>query len=116
MSTFNLQLLRHIPIRLQVHHIQTYPLRSLNQLPSDVHDKHDGQLDVEADETHAVEVRAETAPALNEDEDAVEDDGQVGADGVGPVSEWEQVRFALEGEGGTEADRGYADGDPTQLV
>jgi hypothetical protein len=61
-------------------------------------------------------VRAETAPALNEDEYGVEDDGKIRANGVGPVSEWEEVCFALESEGGTEADRGYADGDPTQLV
>ena len=115
-STLYLQLLRHIPICLQVHFIQRYPFRSLQQLPSNIHDQHDRQLDVEADKIHAVEVWAEAAPTLNEDEYRVEDDSEPRANGIRPVSKGKKVRFALESKSGTEADRGYADCDPTQLV
>ena len=107
---------QHVPIRLQIHLIQPHPPRPLQQFPSHIHDQHDGQLDVERHETHAVEARAETAPALDEDEDTVQNDGCVGAERVSPVPKGKEVCFALESKSGAETDGGDSDRDPAQLV
>lgn len=108
-----LLILHQIHIRLEIHLGQLDHLCLLQNLPHHVHEQHDGQLDVEADKVDAAELGAEAAPALDEDEEAVEDDAEPGADGVRPVLEGQEVRLVLHGEGAAEADRGDADGDPT---
>lgn len=76
-----------IRVSHQVHLRQFDSLCLLDELPSQVHDEHDGQLDVEADKADAVELRAEAGPALDEYQEAVEDDAEPGAVGVSPVLE-----------------------------
>lgn len=109
-------LLKSIGIRLKIHLLQLDSLCLFQELPPKVHDQHDGKFNVEADEADAVKLGAEAAPALHQDEEAVEDDAEPWAVGVGPVAEGEEVRFALNFKGGAEADGCDADGDPAQLV
>ena len=51
-----------------------HKLRSFEKFPADEHDEHDWQLDVERDEIHGFKVGREAAPALDQNQNAVEDD------------------------------------------
>lgn len=105
-----------IPIRSQVHLIEMDEPRPLNQLPDQKHDNHDRDLDVERHKVDGLEGRAEAGPALHEDQDDVQADGDDGADGVCPVLEGEEVFEVLAADGGAEAEGSDADADPGDLV
>lgn len=103
-------------IRLEVHLVQVHKLGPLEEFPAEVHDQHDGQFNVETDKADAVEFGAEAAPSLDKHEKRVEHDRNPRAERISPVLEREQMRLALAGDGGTEAKRSDADGDPAELV
>lgn len=92
-----------IPIRNQIHLIQPYKPRPLNQLPRRKHAHHNRDLDVEGDEIDGLEGRAEAGPALHEDQDDIQADGDDGAYGIRPVLEGEEVLQVLGADGGAEA-------------
>lgn len=91
-------LVGHIHICLKIHLLQPHRLGLFDELPSQVHNQHDWQLDVEAYETHTVEFRTEAAPALHEDNYAVENYADPRTRGICPVAKWEEVGFALSSE------------------
>lgn len=111
-----LHVVGHVHVRFQVHLAEPDGLGPLHDLPAQIHDQHDGQLDVVADKADAVKLGAEAAPALDQDDDNVEKDAEVRPDGIRPVAEGQQMRLALALEGGAEADGRDADGDPAELV
>lgn len=90
-----LVILDGIDIGLQIHIACLDKLCSLDQLPSHKHDSHNRQLDVVAHKVDATEGWAETAPALYEDENTVEDDSDPWSPWVSPVLEWKQVGLTL---------------------
>ena len=53
-----------IPIRLQIHLPQPHNLRPLEHFPAQIHNQHNRQFDIEADERDRAEGRTEAAPAL----------------------------------------------------
>lgn len=53
---------------------------------------------------------------MDKHDETVQYDAEPGAVRVRPIAEGEEVRLALEGESGAEADRGDANGNPAQLV
>lgn len=109
-------LFSRVHVRLKVHFVQGHKLGPLEYFPAQIHDQHDGQFDVEADEANAVKRWAEAAPALHQDQERVEDDGEPGAIRVRPVLKGQQMRLALAGDGGAEAERSDANGNPAELV
>lgn len=108
--------LGRVHIRLEIHLVRLDEFCSFIQLPSEEHDEHDGQFNVQTDKVDRMEPVLERGPSLDEDEEAVENDREPGSPGVRPVFEREQVGFALGGETGAEANGGDADGDPAELV
>lgn len=113
---FSMLRIQIIPISNQVHLIQMHEPRLLNQLPGQKHDNHDRDLDVERHKVDGLEGRAEAGPALHEDQDDIQPDGDDGADGVRPVLEGEEMLEVLPADGGAEAQGGDADADPRDLV
>ena len=95
----HLLLVRNVYICYKVHLVQLHRFRSLNQLPTQIHDQHDRQLDVKADEANTVECRAETTPTLDKYQHTVEDNAEVRANRICPVAKGEQMGFALTFEG-----------------
>lgn len=89
---------------------------ALEQLPADEHDQHDRQLDVEADEADGAERGAEAAPALDEDQERIEHDGEERTPGIRPVLEGQQMLLSLSSDRGPETEGCKADGDPGELV
>lgn len=59
---------------------------------------------------------AEAGPALDEDENDVETDGEDGASGVCPVFEGEEMLEVLVADCSAETEGGKADADPRELV
>lgn len=105
-----------IAIGDEVHLTQVDETSTLEELPKHKHNNHDRNLDVIGDEIDAAKFRAETRPALDQDEHGVEADRQDGTDRVCPVLERKQVFESLGFDTGAEAQRRETDADPGQLV
>lgn len=103
-------------IRLEIHLVRLDEFCPLIQLPSEEHDEHDGQFNVQTNKVDGMESVLERGPPLDENEEAVENNREPGSPGVRPILEREQVGFALGGETGAEANGSDADGDPAELV
>lgn len=89
---------------------------AFDQFPAKEHGDHNGDFDIEGDKIDDFEVRTETFPSLDEDEDGVEPNSDDRAHGVSPVFEGEEVFHVSLAEGGSESERGDADADPGELV
>lgn len=110
------QSIRRIRVGLEIHFVIFDDLRTFQELPGQVHDQHNWQLDIIADESDSFKRRAEAAPTLNEHKERIEYDREPRTPGVRPVLEWEQMLFVLGSDRSTEPYGGETDGGPRKLI
>ena len=60
--------LHRIRIRLQIHLPQLHNLRPFQSLPTQIHNQHDRQLDIQTKKGHRTKRRTEATPSLNQNE------------------------------------------------
>ena len=82
------------------------------QLPGEEHHNHDRNFNVVGNKVDSLEVWTEAFPALYEDENTVEADGDDRSNWVCPVLVREEMFKALVANSSSETERCYSNADP----
>ena len=101
-----------VPIGDQVHLATMNKPRPFKQFPGEEHHNHDRDFNIVGNKVDALKVWTEAFPALHEDENAIEADGDDRPDRVCPVLVREEMFEALVANSRSETERCYSNADP----